>query len=67
MTEYADYAVYKGDEILFVGTISEIAERFNVKKNTARFWTTSANKRRLASRRGGNSQGKLAIRIEDEL
>jgi hypothetical protein len=62
----SEYAVYKGDELIAIGTYKELAEKFNVKIETVQFWSTSANKRRLASRRGGNSNGKLAIRIEDE-
>lgn len=62
-----EYAVYKGDELLAIGTYKELAKKFNVKIETVQFWSTSANKRRLASRKGGNSQGKLAIRIDDEL
>ena len=60
-----EYAVYKGDEFLFIGTIQEIATEFNVKKDTARFWTSLANKRR-AVRRRGESKRKIAIKIEDE-
>lgn len=62
-----EYAVYKGEEILFIGTVSEIAEQFNVKKDTVWFWASPANKRRIASRKGGYSQGKLAVRIEDDM
>jgi hypothetical protein len=62
-----EYAVYKGEEIIFIGNVREIAEEFNVKKETVRFCNSPVNKRRLANRKGGNSQGKLAIRIEDEL
>lgn len=67
MIKLPDYAIYKGEEIIFVGNVREIAEKFNVRKETVRFWNSPANKRRLASRKGGNSQGILAIRIEDEL
>lgn len=53
------YAVYKGDEFLFMGTIEEIAKHFNVKKETVYFWTTPAQKRRAKSRM------KIAIKIEE--
>lgn len=62
-----EYAVYKGDEIIAIGTRKELAKKFNVKRETVRFWSTPANIRRIENRRGGNSQGKLAIKIEDEL
>lgn len=62
-----EYAIYKGEEIIFIGNVREIAKEFNVKTTTVRFWNSPANKRRLSNRRGGNSQGKLAIKIEDEV
>jgi hypothetical protein len=55
-----EYAVYKGDELLGIGTVRELAEKFNVKKETVWFWGTSANKRRV-----GKGKGKIAIRLED--
>lgn len=65
--ELPEYAVYKGEEIIAMGTRREIAEKLGVKITTVRFWSTPANRKRIANRKGGNSQGKLAIRIEDEL
>lgn len=62
-----EYAVYKGDELLEIGTRKELAKKFNVTVDTVQFWGTPANKRRLASRRKGNSIGKVAVKIEDEL
>lgn len=61
-----EYAVYKGDELLFLGTVKEIAKEFNVKSDTVWYWASSVNKRRLASRRGGNSKGKLAVKVEKD-
>lgn len=64
--ELPEYAVYKGEELICIGTRRELAKKFNVTVDTVQFWSTPANKRRLASRRGGKSQGKLAIKIEDD-
>lgn len=61
-----EYAVYKGEELIAMGTNHELAKKFNVSIKTVRFWNSPANKRRLASRRKGNSQGKLAIKIEED-
>lgn len=60
-----EYAVYKGDELLCFGTVEEIANKLNVQKKTIWFWSSPANQKRLASRKGGNSNGKLAVKIED--
>lgn len=38
-----EYAVYKKDELLFIGTIEECCKFFNVKKNTVVFWACPAN------------------------
>lgn len=54
-----DYAVYKGDEFLFMGTIKEIATHFNVKKETVYFWTSPTQKKRAKSRM------KIAIKVEE--
>lgn len=56
--KYQEYAVYKGDEFLFIGNVKEIAKKFEVKESTARFWTTLANRRR-AVRKKGESKRKL--------
>lgn len=41
-----EYAVYKGDNFIFLGTLDEICERFNVKRSTAHYWGTPRNKRK---------------------
>lgn len=40
------YALYKGDDLLDVGTAREIAERRGVKPSTIQFMATPAHKRR---------------------
>lgn len=54
------YAIYKGDEFLDLGTVEEMAKKFNVKKETITFWASPANKRRI------KNKGKVAVRIDDE-
>lgn len=41
-----EYALYKGEECLAIGTIKEIAEQMKVKYRTIYFYTTSAYKKR---------------------
>lgn len=41
-----EYALYKGDECLAIGTIKEIAEKMNVKPKTISFYKTPVYKRR---------------------
>lgn len=41
-----EYCVYKGDFIVFTGTVKEIAAYFGVKERTVRWWGTSECRRR---------------------
>lgn len=47
-----EYALYKGENILAIGTIKELAKKFNVKEKTMRFYGTPANLRK-------NSKSKI--------
>lgn len=40
MREAKEYALYKGEELLGMGTIRELAERFNVKITTLYYYRT---------------------------
>lgn len=41
-----EYAVYKGEEILAIGTLTECAKALKVKEGTVRFYATPAHKKR---------------------
>lgn len=41
-----EYAVYKGEEILVIGTLTECAKALKVKEDTVRFYATPAHKKR---------------------
>ena len=56
----AVYSIYKGDDILFTGTIQECAEYLKVKINTAKFYTTPSNARRT------KSNGTIIVRIDKD-
>ncbi|MGP6139598.1 hypothetical protein [Jeotgalibaca sp. A127] len=56
-----EYAVYKGDKLLVIGTKEECAERLNVKTSTILFYTSD-----IYQRRGNGSKNRrIAIRLED--
>ena len=40
------YAVYKGDEFIFVGTLEEVAEKLGVSTKSVKWMATPAAKRR---------------------
>ena len=56
-----DYAVYKGDELIVVGTAKECAEYMGVKEHTIRC-IASPERRERAIQRGGT----YAIKLEDD-
>lgn len=42
-----EYAMYKGDDCIAIGTIDEIAKRLNVKVKTIKFYLTPTYKKRV--------------------
>lgn len=58
-----EYAVYKGDDLLCMGTVQECAENLGVKTETIRYYLTPAYQRRLAKRKARNY--RTVICLED--
>ena len=57
-----EYAVYKGDELLVIGTLEECAESLKVKPATILFYQSG-----VYQRRGKNSnKRRIAIKLEDD-
>lgn len=50
MTDTATYVLYRGDEVLDVGTASEIAKRRGIKADTIRFYCTASYQKRIRNR-----------------
>jgi hypothetical protein len=48
-------AVYKGDDLLCIGTIGECAKTLSVQPRTIYFYTTAAYKRKLGRRKNSRS------------
>lgn len=55
-----EYALYKGEECLAIGTIREIAEKMNVKKETIKFYVTPTYKKRIK----GSKKRRELIRLD---
>ena len=55
------YALYKGDDIIAIGTLKELGKLLNVSPRTIFFYSTPTYKKR---NKGGNSY--IVIRIDDE-
>lgn len=59
MRKYREYAVYKGEEILAIGTAKEIAKQLKVKERTIYFWSMPSHQKR------NKKNAKFAIRLEE--
>lgn len=62
----SEYAIYRGDTFLDLGTVPELAERFNVVQEMIRFWASPANHRRLNKQNGKEGNCIIAIKLEEE-
>lgn len=56
-----EYALYKGEELLLIGTIKEIAKSRGVKEDTIRYYGTPTYKNR------GKTDNRLTlVKLEDD-
>lgn len=62
----AEYALYKGEDLLCVGTVREIAEEMGVTEKTVYWWNTPTNKVKRAAKKKATNNRKYLIRIEDD-
>lgn len=64
-----EYALYKGEEIIAIGTVNEIAEQLGVKTKTVRKYHTPTHKKKIEARKqkkGARVLVKLEGDDEDE-
>lgn len=60
----AEYAIYKGEELLFIGTLTECAEEREVRIETILFYLTPTYQKRVAKRK--NPQNALTVTLLDD-
>lgn len=60
-----DYAVYKNDEIVVIGTAEECALELGVTVEYIRWMTTPTGKRRLANRKNPD-KATTAVKLDDD-
>ncbi|NLI90180.1 MAG: hypothetical protein GX366_07220 [Epulopiscium sp.] len=60
-----EYALYKGDNILAMGTIAQIAKELGIKKTTVAYYKTQAYQNRLKRRNAMNGNVRTLICIDD--
>ena len=59
-----EYAMYKGENILSIGTTKEICEEMGISIKTFQYYRTKAYKERLKNRKVKNA--RIIIKIEKE-
>jgi len=61
----AEYVMYKGDDLLHIGTLDELAEIRGVKRETIYFYTMPTYHRRIAKRK--NARNYITVtKLEEE-
>lgn len=60
-----EYAIYKGDTFLFIGSAFECAKRMGVKPDFIKWLTTPTGKKRFESRKD-KSKALTAVKLEDD-
>ena len=58
-----EYALYKGDDLLYIGTLDEIAEKHGTKRSTIVFYGSPTHKKRQPN---GLALIKIDLENEDE-
>ncbi len=56
-----EYALYKGDELLDIGTLKYLSVKFKVKIRTLLFYQTPSQKKRTSE-----NKGRRLVRLESE-
>ena len=64
MKKPKEYALYKGDTCLAIGTIEELSKKFNVQKKTLHFYKAPAHLKRAEKSSKGNY--RVLVRIDEE-
>lgn len=59
-----EYALYKGEECLAIGTLAEIAKEMKVKIRTIRFYLTPTYQKRGLGNKSNNR--RVLIKLEEE-
>ena len=58
----SEYALYKGDEFIAIGTAQELAKLMNVKVETITFWSTPTYHKRIKN----HNVATIVIKMEEE-
>lgn len=67
-SKYQEYALYKGDRFICLGTAEEIAQKTNLTAKTIQWLSTPAYKKRVTSRKNYNenyNNAKIVIKLDN--
>ena len=59
-----EYALYKGDNFLDIGTIKELSKRYDISVKTLRWYSTPCYKNKIKNKK--NIKSYVVVRIEDK-
>jgi hypothetical protein len=62
-----DYALYAGDKLLEIGAAYQLAKKFNVKRETIKFYASPTYRRRLESKKHPTGRARIAVKIEEDI
>ena len=60
-----EYALYKGEELLCLGTAKEIAKELHILPETVKFYGTNTYQRRLEKRKNVRN-ARVLVELDDE-
>ena len=61
MKSKKEYAMYKGEEIITMGTAKEIADELGIAVSTVLYYSSPSHKNRLAKRNGDNARVAVCL------
>jgi len=61
-----EYAIYRGEEFLDIGTAVDLSKKFEVSTATILFWASPTHLRRIKKKDGALGDQKIVIKIEEE-
>lgn len=61
-----EYALYKGEQILAIGTIAYISRILGIKRETIKYYRTQAYQNRLKRRNALNGNVRILVVLEED-
>ena len=60
-----EYALYKGDEFVDIGTIRQLSKSLGIKENTLRYLASNKHYERVASRKASEYGSLIAFKLDE--